>query len=73
MGISKTFSAWLLSAVPPVSPRGSGCLPLPTGNLLEKSGKLWPTEGNDLFIFLSPAPRQEISRAEPRSDSSVSL
>ena len=72
MRISKTFSGWLLSTGPPVSPRGSSCLPLPTGDLLEKFGKLWPVEGNDLFIFLSPAPRREISRAETRSDSSES-
>lgn len=73
MGTSKTFSAWLLSAVPPDSPGRISCLLLPTGDLLEKSGKLWPTESNDLFIFLSPAPRQEVPRAETRSDSSVSL
>ena len=70
MGISKAFSGWLLSTGPLVTPRGSSCLPLPIGDLLEKSGKLWPVEGNDLFIFLSPEPRREISRAETRSDSS---
>ena len=73
MEISKTFSAWLPSAMPPDSPKGSSHLPLPTGNLLEKSGNLWPIEGNDLFIFLSPAPRQEFPRAETRTDSSLSL
>lgn len=73
MGTSKTFSAWLLSAVPLDSSEGNSHLPLPSGNLLEKSRKLWPTECNDLFIFLSPAPRQELPRAETRSDSSVSL
>ena len=73
MGTSKTFSAWLLSAVPPGPPGGSSHLPLLTGDLLEKSGKLLPTEGNDLFIFLSLAPRRELPRAETGSDSSVSL
>lgn len=69
MGTSKTFSVWLHSAVPPDFPGGSYSLAFADGQL----GKLWLTEGNDLFIFLSLAPRRELPRAETRSDSSVSL